>query len=182
MSRLFICFLACFLMLTLPLVSAQQVQLPISGSYGPFTGTVSSYMLADDGHGGTVYGSVRSNLWVEVHVLSAYATVASTESLGRADLQGSLVLKPHSEASASVVVSSPYTVEQLADMPWMDIQNVKLHGELRYCIVLGWWCFPVPYYSLPAYTSIRCDFTACTLTYERTLTIAEISQLAQVYG
>lgn len=179
MSRSFFFFLACFLVLALPLVSA--VQLPVSQNYDPFTVTVTSYTLTADGRGATVYGSVRSDLWFEVHVLSAYATVASTGDLGRADLQGTLVLKPSEEGSASVVLSSPYTVQQLADMS-VNIQTVTLHGELQYCAMVGWWCLPVPYYSLPAYTSIRCDFSSCTLTYERILTREELVALYEWYG
>ena len=166
-------------MLVFPIVSAQQTWLPVSRSIGPFTVTVSSYTLSADGRGGTVYGSVRSDLWIEIRVLSAYATVTSTEYLGRADLQGGLVLKPHIPASTSVVLSSSYTIEQLANM---NTQNVRLHAELRYCVVFGWWCAPIPYFPLPPYTSLRCDYTSCTIIYDRAFTLAEIGQLAQQYG
>ncbi|MCJ7455256.1 hypothetical protein MUP07_00755 [Candidatus Bathyarchaeota archaeon] len=166
-----------FIVLMLPLAYASP--LPISRSFGPFTVTVSSITFAADGRGATVYGSVQSDLWAEVHVLSAYAPVTSTQYLGRGDLQGMLVLKPNVATATSVVLSSPYTMEQLGQL---NIQTVRLHAELRYCVLMGWWCVPIPYYPLPADTSIWCDFSSCTVIYDRAFSLSELTQIAQEYG
>jgi hypothetical protein len=167
------------LFLFLPVVSA--VQLPMSYKHDPFTVTVSSYQLSADNQHATVYGTAQSDSPVTIRILSADGTVKTLDGRllgsGYTDRQYNLV--PHMPAQAEVYLISYYSYEQLGQL---NIQTVRLHAELRYCVVVGWWCVPIspaPFYTLPPYTSVRCDWFSCTVIYDRAFSLSELAQIAQ---
>jgi hypothetical protein len=150
-----------------------------------FTVTIVSYRIVDEKHV-IIDATIRNdyNFTIRIQYGQGSATSSDGIELGAGYLSPHVDLLPHTAVSVEAYLESSYTGEQLLAMR-DSVTSVQVHAELRYCVILGWWCAPISptlFYALPPYTFVGCNFTSCTLTYERTFTITEIAQLAQQYG
>lgn len=167
------------IMVMLPLASA--VQLPAAISNMGFTVTLLSYDLSTDGRQVVLHGLIRFERPVPVRILSASGMVSSDRGfLGEGTMTGGIVeLQPYSDTAVNVQVVSQYSYVELVAL---NVGTIQVHAEAQYCIPFAFWCIGV-WIPLPEpNTVITCSLNKCTLTYERTLTRAELIAIMQQTG